>query len=415
MDSMADEFEPLENDPADHLADTNPMRPISVGGLPLWRRLVGLVSLLVAAGLTVATIGLVLLPPEDETTDVPVMQSTVEPTSIQPTLEPTAVANEPTSAPQDATGSSISGEIGAALLNQPLQLVSMNNGFTVTRNEFTPFTLVPDRPRSEIIEYEVVSGDTMFSIAERFGIKPESIGWSNPRSIIGNLRPGMVLTIPPVDGAVELIANDRTITNLAQGYGVDPYAIIDWESNGLYNATPDTVLVSGMRVFVPGGTAEQISWTPRVERTSSGSSGVGTISFAPGESGSCGQVANPGGFGNWQRPIGGYTFVQGFSAWHAGVDLAAPVGTPVYAALGGVVIFRGWNSFGYGYLVVLAHGPFTTVYGHLSDFNVACGQSVSPGQVIAFSGNSGNSSGPHLHFEIRYNDVVQDPTTVMAF
>ncbi|MBE0690682.1 MAG: M23 family metallopeptidase, partial [Anaerolineae bacterium] len=80
-----------------------------------------------------------------------------------------------------------------------------------------------------------------------------------------------------------------------------------------------------------------------------------------------------------------------------------------------VVIFRGWNSFGYGYAIVLAHGPFTTVYGHLSDINVSCGQSVSPGQVIGGSGNSGNSSGPHLHFEIRYNDIVQDPTTVMAF
>ncbi|MCC6614736.1 MAG: M23 family metallopeptidase [Anaerolineae bacterium] len=412
---MSDELEPLEHDPADHLADTNPMRPVVVDGLPMWRRLIGLVSLLVAVGLTVATIVLVILPGDEPAPGVPEVLSTVEPTAIQPTLEPTAVTGEPTVAPPVAQGSTLSGEAGVALLNQPLQLVSMDNGFTVTRNEFRPFTVVPDRPRSELIEYEVVSGDTMFSIAERFGIKPESIGWSNARSIIGNLRPGMVLTIPPVDGAVELIANDRTIADLAQGYAVDPYAIIDWESNGLYNATPDTVLVSGMRVFIPGGTAEQISWTPRVERTSSGSSGVGTISFAPGEAGSCGQVSNPGGFGNWQRPIAGYTFVQGFSAWHAGVDLAAPVGTPVSAALGGVVIFRGWNSFGYGYLVVLAHGPFTTIYGHLSDFNVSCGQSVSPGQVIAFSGNSGNSSGPHLHFEIRYNDIVQDPTTIMAF
>ena len=413
---MSDDFEHLEQEPADHLADTNPMRPVVMDGLPVWRRMVGLVSLLAAIGLTVATVGLLLLPPAEESPGIPETQGTTEPTAIQPTLEPTLAENVPTSAPPVAAGSVISSEIGALLLNKPLQFVAMDNGFAVIRDEFKPFTFVPDRPRSETIEYEVVSGDTMFSIAERFGIKPESIGWSNPRSIIGNLRPGMVLTIPPVDGAVELIANDRTIANLATGYAVDPYAIIDWESNGLYGASPDTMLVSGLRIFVPGGTAEQISWTPRVERSPGGSNGgVGTISFAPGDPGSCGQVPNPGGFGGWTRPIAGYSFVQGFSAWHAGVDLAAPVGTPVYAALGGVVIFRGWNSFGYGYAIVLAHGPFTTVYGHLSDINVSCGQSVSPGQVIGGSGNSGNSSGPHLHFEIRYNDIVQDPTTVMAF
>jgi murein DD-endopeptidase MepM/ murein hydrolase activator NlpD len=275
---------------------------------------------------------------------------------------------------------------------------------------------VPDRPRSEVIEYVVVSGDTMFSLAERFQVTPESIAWSNPRSIIGNLRPGMRLNIPPVDGTVERVANDITIGEIAAKYGADPFAIIDWESNGLYGASPQTVLTSGIQVFVPGGTGEQISWNPTVERSPGGSNGAGgTISFAPGEPGSCGPQPNPGGFGSWTRPVNGYTWVQGFTAWHTGVDLSAPVGTPVNAALGGTVIFRGWNNFGYGYLVVLAHGPFTTVYGHLSDIYVRCGQSISPGQTIGAVGNTGNSSGPHLHFEIRYNDIVQDPTTVMPF
>jgi murein DD-endopeptidase MepM/ murein hydrolase activator NlpD len=79
------------------------------------------------------------------------------------------------------------------------------------------------------------------------------------------------------------------------------------------------------------------------------------------------------------------------------------------------VIFAGWNSFGYGYAVVLAHGPYTTVYGHLSAINVGCGQYVQAGQVIAAMGSSGQSSGPHLHFEIRYNDIPQDPTYTMSF
>ena len=90
-------------------------------------------------------------------------------------------------------------------------------------------------------------------------------------------------------------------------------------------------------------------------------------------------------------------------------------GTPVRAANGGTVIFSGWNSFGYGYTIVLAHGPFTTLYGHLSDINVGCGQYVSSGQLIGAVGSSGNSSGPHLHFEIRYNDSPQDPTYTITF
>ena len=74
-----------------------------------------------------------------------------------------------------------------------------------------------------------------------------------------------------------------------------------------------------------------------------------------------------------------------------------------------MVIFSGWNSFGYGYTIVLSHGPFTTVYGHLSRIDVRCRQSVGAGQVIGALGNSGNSTGPHLHFEIRYLDTPAEP------
>lgn len=407
----------------DHLADTNPMLAVREVPLPLWRRLVGLLSLLAAIALTVASAALLIMPASTPTpaptagvSDGSSENATpAEPTALPATPIPVEVAGGAATA-EMLLAPTLSPEQIAALLAQPVTSAAVERGFTFVRNDANPFTVIPDRPRREITEYTVVSGDTMFTIAERFGLKPESLAWSNPRSIIGGLRPGMAITIPPTDGAVEQISNDRTIADLARGYSVDPYAIIDWESNGLQGATPDTVLLSGMNIFVPGGQAEQINWAPRVERSGGDASGAGgTISFELGDPGSCGPQPNPGGFGGWTRPLNGYSFTRGFASWHPGVDLAAPVGTPVSAALGGNVIFRGWNSYGYGYLIVLAHGPITTVYGHLSEIYVSCGQSVGPGTVIGAVGNTGNSSGPHLHFEIRFNDIETDPTSIMAF
>lgn len=412
---MSEDFERIP--PADPMADTNPMAALRELPLPLWRRAVGLFSLLGAAALTIASAVIIAMPAAAPTPiPAPETSTAISPTALPPTPIPVDVLASAATPEIIAAAPTISPEQIAEILAQPLAPAEVASGFTFVRDDTNPFTIVPDRPRREIIEYTVVRGDTMFTIAERFGLKPESLAWSNPRSIIGGLRPDMRITIPPTDGAVEQISNDRTIADLARGYRVDPYAIIDWESNGLQGATPDTVLLSGMIVFVPGGQAEQISWTPRVERSGGDGSGSGgTISFAVGDPGSCGQQPNPGGFGGWTRPLSGYSFTRGFTSFHTGVDLAASVGTPVTAALGGNVIFRGWNNWGYGYAIVLAHGPITTVYGHLSEIYVGCGQSVAPGTVIGAVGSTGNSSGPHLHFEVRFNDIPTDPTGIMAF
>lgn len=407
----------------DHLADTGPVQVIRDRPVPAWRRVVGLLCLIGAAALTVAT-ALLVFSPEPSPTPAPTGDTTQ--------LEATSVAFEPTVTPAVETDSgegevvtvsalpTLSPELASALLSAPVAPVEVDTGLEVFRRDFSAFTIVPDRPRSEVIQYEVQSGDTILAIADRFGLAPESIAWSNPRDIIGGLRVGRNINIPPVDGIYYTLVTERTIQSVADEYHVDPYAIIESEYNDLFSATPETVLPSGTRIMIPGGTAESISWTPNVVRESSGSgssgrSGVGRISFAPGDPGSCGMVDNPGGGGGWVRPIGSYTWTRGFASYHTGVDLAAPEGTPVYAANGGTVIFRGWSTWGYGWAIVLAHGPYTTVYGHLSGINVGCGQSVAAGQVIGASGNSGASTGPHLHFEIRYNDVPFDPVSTIAF
>jgi lipoprotein NlpD len=97
----------------------------------------------------------------------------------------------------------------------------------------------------------------------------------------------------------------------------------------------------------------------------------------------------------------GYQVIRGFFPGHTGIDLAMPAGTTVFAADGGTIIFAGWSNWGYGYSIVIAHGGMLTLYGHLSRIGVSCGQRVSQGQPIGAVGSTGNSSGPHLHFEIR--------------
>lgn len=381
---------------------------------PAWQRTAGLLSLLIAAALTVGTAILLILP-EPEPVEAPVPTNAVEATTAP------SSTTEPTSIPQvvaDTTGlmPTLSAETIAALLSNEAVPVEQAGSVQVIRNVYDPFTIIPDRPRSEVIEYTVVEGDTIYSIAERYSLTPETIAWSNDRSIIGSLRPGRVINIMPVNGVYHTVIGSRTIAEIAASYGIsDPYVIIDSEYNDLFGVTPDTVLPSGTLVAIPGGVAEQIAWNPVVEREGGdNSSGGNFVSFAVGDPGSCGRVQNVGGTG-WASPIGSYTFMRGFSSWHTGVDLAANPGTPVMAANGGVVIFAGWNNWGYGYTVVLSHGPFSTLYGHLSTVNVGCGQMVSAGQVIAGVGSSGNSSGPHLHFEIRYLDVPQNPTATLPF
>lgn len=417
--------QPFMQEPTpDHLADTGPVRSVRVGRMSPVKRIIGVVALLGAAALTLGT-AVVLLTPES-TTPQPAPIAT-ESAIVQPDALPTEVVALPTAPPVPETGDpvgdarfvlasapSISAEGMAALLDAPIAVHQTTFGFEIPRSDYTAFTIIPDRPRSEVIQYEVQTGDTIFRIAERFGLTPESIAWANDRSLIGGLRVGRRINIMPVDGVYHTVLAEQSIQSIADRYGVDPYAIIDSEYNNLFGTSPSDTLQSGAMVVVPGGVAEQIVWNPVVEREGADESGAGgTIAFSPGDPGSCGAVSNPGGTGGWTRPLSGYTWTQGYSGVHTGVDLAAAEGTPVVAALGGTVIFAGWNNFGYGNLVVLAHGPFTTIYGHLSSINVGCRQVVGAGQLIGGVGSTGQSSGNHLHFEIRYNDVPQNPTSVM--
>ncbi len=119
------------------------------------------------------------------------------------------------------------------------------------------------------------------------------------------------------------------------------------------------------------------------------------------------QVSSPTPHG---LPLQG-RLTQGAHPGHTALDLAVPQGTPVQSTMDGRVVFAGWNAQGYGNLVIVENGPYRTYYAHLSQIPVAPGQQVQAGQVVGLSGNTGNSTGPHLHYEVRLNGRPIDPTS----
>lgn len=301
------------------------------------------------------------------------------------------------------------------------EMVSSTGDEVVTRR-LAPYTTIPDRPRNQVVTYTVQAGDTLITISDAFGLDKTTVFWSNAEQLLGDvhmLRPDIDLYILPVDGVYHRSDGILSIKRIAEKYEVEPEAILDSEYNELDEYTANDIPPWGMWIVVPGGVGEFASWEPPIVQTTDETTGVTSIAFMPGMGGSCAPgIQGYGGTGAWVPPLapGTFTFMQGFYPGHAGLDLAAPLGTPVMAADTGVVIFSGWNTNGYGYLIVLDHGNgWTTYYGHLSAINVGCGQSVSRGAVIGAVGSTGNSSGPHLHFEMRWGHTPDNPTNYIGF
>ncbi len=133
---------------------------------------------------------------------------------------------------------------------------------------------------------------------------------------------------------------------------------------------------------------------------------------ANGGGGGSAVQAPPSGGGQCRWPVGGRVTSEYGRRWgrlHAGIDIAAPTGTPIGAAIAGTVIYSGWQS-GYGNVVILSHGGgLSTLYGHQSRLGVSLGQAVGAGQTIGYVGSTGHSTGPHVHFETRYGGIARNP------
>jgi len=277
------------------------------------------------------------------------------------------------------------------------------------RRKLTLKTNIPqNRPRYDSVQHTVESGDSVFSIAKDFNIKPETVLWANYDTLNDSpdsLRIGQVLNIPPVDGVYYLWKEGDTFDSVAAAFSAKVDDILNWPGNNL-DLTNPTIKV-GEYVMVPGGHREFKQWIiPTIARGKSGTASVGSRSCTGGAVGSGAFV--------WPA-INHFLSGNDYGPTHLGIDIAGAEGSPVYAADSGVVTLAagGWN-YGYGNVIMIDHGNgYATLYAHLSQINVAPCQSVSRGQVIGAIGATGNAFGAHLHFEVRKDGGFVNPWDVL--
>ena len=267
-------------------------------------------------------------------------------------------------------------------------------------------SIIPPRPNVEVITYTVQSGDSIFSIADAFKIRPETVLWGNHETLVDNphfISTGIDLHILPVDGTYYLWNEGDNIGAVAGFFGVEVKDIVEYPGNrfdltevesGNLNIEPGTWLI------IPGGQREIVDWgPPAITRDNPASASF----YGPGHCGAIYSGAVGTGTFIWpttDRFISGYGYNPPL---HPAIDIGGAEGNPIYAVDSGVVVYAGWSNFGYGYLIVVDHGTgWQSAYAHLSGVGVICGQSVFQGATIGALGTTGKSSGPHLHFELMY-------------
>jgi murein DD-endopeptidase MepM/ murein hydrolase activator NlpD len=259
--------------------------------------------------------------------------------------------------------------LGALALAKPASPVvaastnSADRAVVVARG--APLTaLRKDPPGLQI--HAVVTGETLLSIAARYGITPQTLAYNNGIRDTAELRPGQSVVIPPIDAAIHVVRDGETLSDIAASFGADPDAV-------------RTVLIPMPAGRYPGFRL-RVSDAPRV--------------FAP----------------RIRWPTDGIV-TQLFSQGHTGIDIAAPYGSAVVASDSGTVTEVGWRGPGGLSVCVLLDWGLETCDYHLAATNVELGERVVAGEPIASVGSSGVSTGPHVHWEARTNGVLVDPMT----
>ncbi len=267
----------------------------------------------------------------------------------------------------------------------------LDNVTDIIPNRNVATTTIPDeRKQTESFAYVIQSGDTLSSIGERFKISADALKYVNGLTDYSILSVGDAITIPPVSGLIHKVKSGDTLDSIADKYEVPSQAVAD------FNYILDTSkLAVGTELVIPGAKVPQPVYIPP------------SYGYQPPITG----LPSLGDGFIW--PTSTRIITQYFAWYHNGIDIAVPWGwgmPPLFASSGGTVTRAGWDPWGLGLHVAVNHGNgFETVYGHMSRIDVGYGQTVSKGQVIGLMGNTGRSTGPHVHFIIKYNGIPRNP------
>lgn len=270
----------------------------------------------------------------------------------------------------------------------------LSNVNDIIPNLNTAMTVVPEsRKRAESFEYTVVSGDTLSSIGNKFKISVDAIKYVNNLTDSSILKIGQVVVIPPISGLIHEVEEGDTLASIAETYNVPSQAIAD------FNYILDTSsLAVGSELVIPGAKVPEPVYVAPL---------VPSYVTAP----PLAQAAPSSNYCVW--PTTTRIITQYFSWYHNGLDIAVPHSwgmPPIFSCREGTIVRAGWDPFGLGLHVRIDHGDgYETVYGHMSALSVSYGQRVSRGSQIGIMGNTGRSTGPHVHYMIKFNGIPQNP------
>ncbi|NDJ35861.1 MAG: M23 family metallopeptidase, partial [Chloroflexi bacterium] len=258
---------------------------------------------------------------------------------------------------------------------------------------------------AEPLVHTVRLGETVSELALRYAVTVDGIAAANDLADPRRISVGQTLLIPQpgqtarpepaVTASRHRVQPGETLPGIALRYGVTVGAL------AAANDLPQTAQITpGIVLSIPSVQA-----------------GTTSVIHAASGPGLCPDVAiTRSGSGYFVRPVEQYVLTRGFFSTHQAVDLAWDLGSPVKAADGGTVVYAGWNDYGYGNLVVLDHGRgWRTYYAHLRTVSVECGAWAARGSVIGALGSTGNSTGPHLHFELLRFGIAVDPEGYIRF
>ena len=254
-------------------------------------------------------------------------------------------------------------------------------------------TLVSEKVRDGLKEYTVEDGDTVASIAKKFGVDEDTIRWQNDLTK-DKIKVGQVLQILPVTGIAHKVNKGDTVYSIAKKYDSSAQSIVDFPFNTFSNDETFELAI-GQLVIVPDGVKPQeAAITPRIRQLTPDAGSV---------------VAS----GSFVWPTQG-TLSQNFAWYHPGLDIANKAAPNVLAADSGKVTYAACLTYGYGCHVKIDHGNgYTTLYAHFQAIYVTVGQSVGRGSALGKMGSTGRSTGTHLHFEIAKNGTKLNPLTIL--